>query len=143
MNTPYEAAVPASRGAAVWNVAFWVVQVLLGVAFAVGGATKAFQPVAQVAMTAAWAADIPVALLRVIGLAELAGGIGLVLPALTRIRPALTPLAATGLVTIMTFAVVFHLVRGEFSLVPFNLVLGGLAAFVAWGRFRKAPIPPR
>jgi putative oxidoreductase len=74
------------------------------------------------------------ALLRFIGVAELAGGLGLILPAATRIRPMLTPLAALGLATIMTLAFVFHIQRGEWDALPVNAVLGALAAFVAWGR---------
>lgn len=75
------------------------------------------------------------------------GALGLVLPAATRIRPRLTPVAALGLVTVMLLAVLFHVVfhvaRGEFQMLPVNVVLGGLASFVAWGRFEKVPIAPR
>jgi putative oxidoreductase len=104
---------------------------------------KAILPVAELVQTSAWVAAVPVVLLRFIGVAEFAGGLGLILPAATRIRPVLTPLAALGLATIMVLAFVFHILRGELEALPVNLVLGGLAAFVAWGRLRKAPIPPR
>jgi putative oxidoreductase len=119
------------------------VQVLLGAAFMVGGLMKAIMPIADLAQNAAWTADVPLALLRFIGVAELAGGLGLILPAATRIRPMLTPLAALGLATIMTLAFVFHIQRGEWDALPVNAVLGVLAAFVAWGRWRKAPIAAR
>jgi hypothetical protein len=67
----------------------------------------------------------------------------LVLPAATRIKPALTPLAALGLATVMVLASLTHLLRGEVQMLPVTAVLAGLAAFVAWGRARKAPIAPR
>jgi hypothetical protein len=80
---------------------------------------------------------------RFIGVAELAGALGLILPAATRIQPRLTALAAVGLATMMALAIPFHLMRGETGAIVFNLVLGSLAAFVAWGRERRAPIEPR
>ena len=73
---------------------------------------------------------------------ELAGGLGLILPAATRIRPLLTPLAATGLLTIMVLAAGFHLSRGE-SGPLINFTFGAMAAFIAWGRFKKAPLQAR
>ena len=98
----------------------------------------------EVAVTRApWVASLPVALVRFIGVAELAGALGLVLPAVTRIRPSLTPLAASGLATIMALAIPFHLVRGETGAIVFNVVLGALGAVVAWGRGRWAPITAR
>src|SRR5262249_51778522 len=99
-------------------------------------------PIADLALKMPWVADLPT-LVRFIGAAEVAGAIGLILPAATRIRPSLTPLAAVGLTTVVVFAAAFHLSRGEAQAVPVNVVLGGLAAFVAWGRFKKAPILPR
>lgn len=70
---------------------------------------------------------------------------GMVLPSVTRIRPrirpVLTPLA--GVAIVMVLAGGMHAVRGELQMVPINVLLGGLAVFVAWGRFKKAPIEPR
>ena len=83
---------------------------------------------------------MPLPLVRFIGVSELAGAIGLILPAATKIKPTLTPLAALGLLTIMILAMAFHLSRGEAQALPINMALGGLAAFVAWGRTKKAPI---
>lgn len=91
-----------------------------------------------------WSIDVPVPLIRIIGVCELIGAIGLMLPAATRIRPELTPAAATGLTTVMALAITFHLYRGDAGgrfVVP--AALGLVAAFVAWGRFRKVPIVPR
>jgi len=105
---------------------------------------KTMTPIAELATKLPWAAEVPAALVRFIGTAELLAAVGLVLPAATRIRPGLTALAAAGLVTVMILAFAFHAMRGELAqAAPINLVLGGLAAFVAWGRFKKAPIRAR
>jgi len=133
----------AARPSRALHVSLWVAQLLLAAAFFLVGYTHAIAPIAVAVARAPWVASLPVALVRFIGLAELAGALGLLLPAATRIRPALTPLAATGLATMMVLAIPFHLVRGESSAIAINLVLGALAAFVAWGRTRRVRIPAR
>ena len=125
------------------HITLWGVQVLLAAMFGLSGAMKATTPIPALANSAPWAADVPEALVRFIGVAELAGAAGLLLPALTRILPVLTPLAATGLAIIMVLAVAFHVSRSEPTMLPINLVLGAVAAFVAWGRFGPARIEPR
>lgn len=125
------------------HIALWVVQVLLGLLFLMAGATKATQPMADLATKMPWTAVVGEPLTRFIGVSELLGGLGLILPAATRIKPRLTALAAAGLVTVMALAALFHASRGEFMALPINAMFGGLAAFVAWGRFKKAPIAPR
>ena len=137
------ASAAAARPSRVVHVSLWVAQLLLAAAFFLVGYTHAIAPIAVAVARAPWVASLPVALVRFIGLAELAGALGLLLPAATRIRPALTPLAATGLATMMVLAIPFHLVRGESSAIAINLVLGALAAFVAWGRTRRVRIPAR
>lgn len=127
----------------VLHYSLWAAQVLLGLAFAAGGAMKATTPIAELALKMPWAAAIPEALTRFIGISELAGGVGLILPSLTRIKPVLTAFAGVGLAIIMVLAALLHVQRGEFAALPINFVLGGLAAFIAWGRFRGAPIAPR
>jgi hypothetical protein len=108
------------------------------------GVMKVGAPLAQLGAKMAWVNAVPAGLVRFIGASELAGALGLVLPASTRIKPSLTPLAALGIVLIMVLAAGFHISRGEAAQgVPMNLILGGLAAFVAWGRWKKAPISPR
>ena len=82
-------------------------------------------------------------MVRLPGYAEILGGLGLVLPALTRIQPRLTPLAAGGLVLVMLAAFVFHLTRGEIGGAIFPLILGLLCAFVYYGRTKVVPIAPR
>jgi uncharacterized membrane protein YphA (DoxX/SURF4 family) len=120
------------------HILLWVVQVLLACAFGMAGVMKSTQPVDALTQAGiAWAGQIPLPMVRFIGVSELLGAIGLILPAATRIKPFLTPLAALGLLTIMILAMAFHLSRGEVQATPVNIVLGGLAAFVAWGRTRR------
>jgi uncharacterized membrane protein YphA (DoxX/SURF4 family) len=86
---------------------------------------------------------VPEVLVRFIGVAEVLGGLGLILPAATRILPWLTPVAAAGLALDMLLATFVHLVRGEVGLFGFPLLLGFLAALVAYGRWRVVPILAR
>ncbi len=125
------------------NVALWSVQLLLAAMFGMAGYMKLSEPISQLSAMLPFAAQIPETLVRFIGASELAGALGLILPAATRIKPALTPLAASGLLLIMVLAAGFHISRGEISHLPINAILGLLAAFIAWGRFKKAPIPRR
>jgi putative oxidoreductase len=119
------------------------VQVLLGAAFMVGGLMKAIMPIADLAQNAAWTADVPLALLRFIGVAELAGGLGLILPAATRIRPIADATGGAGPGDDHDAGVRLPHPARRVDALPVNAVLGALAAFVAWGRLRKAPIAPR
>ena len=127
-----------------WNIGLWVAQVALAAMFLMAGATKLMSGSAElVAMGMGWAENSPLALIKFIGLAEVAGGLGLILPAPTRIMPHLTKWAAAGLCVIMVLAAGLHITRGEFEVVPVNVILFALAAFVIWGRTNKAPIAPR
>lgn len=116
------------------KIVTWIVQILLAAAFIIAGFMKSTQSIEALAAGMPWADEVPAALVRFIGVSELAGGLGLLLPQLTGIRPQLTPMAAWGLVLVMVFAAVFHIPRGEYMALPINLVVGGLAAFVAWQR---------
>ena len=123
------------------NILLWLVQLVLAAAFGMAGFMKSTQPVdALLQAGIGWASQVPLPLVRFIGVSELAGAIGLILPAATKIKPTLTPLAALGLLTIMILAMAFHVSRGEAQALPVNMVLGGLAAFVAWGRTKTVPI---
>jgi len=139
---PTRTAPTASRPKAL-HVSLWAVQVLLALAFGMAGLMKSTQPIAELAEKMVWPGVLPAALVRFIGVSELLGAIGLILPSATRVKPGLTVLAALGLTTVMLLAIVFHISRGEFGNLIFNVVLGALAAFVAWGRAKKAPIAPR
>ena len=90
-----------------------------------------------------WVNDFPSALVRFIGLEEIAGGLGLVLPAITRILPWLTPLAAAALALSMIFAIVFNASFGDIPNVIFTLVLLVLALYVTYGRWKRVPIVER
>lgn len=107
------------------------------------GVGKSTAPIAELALDLPWVRDLPVLVVRFIGVAEFAGGLGMVLPAVTGIRPVLTALAGLGLALVMVLAAGFHAMRGELPVIAVNALLGALALFVAWGRFKKAPIPPR
>jgi uncharacterized membrane protein YphA (DoxX/SURF4 family) len=125
------------------KIVLWILQILLAAAFIAAGAMKLTQPLAMLATALPWTADVPGALVRFIGVAEILGALGLVLPAATRILPRLTPLAAAALAVDMVLATLFHLVRGEAMAVPPTLVLAALLVFVAWGRAFRAPVAPR
>ncbi|MET0438715.1 MAG: DoxX family protein [Devosia sp.] len=127
-----------------WNIGLWVAQVVLAAVYVMAGFMKLTQPIdALVASGMTYAGDYPELLTRFIGTMEVLGAIGIILPAATRILPVLTPLAALGFSTIQVLAIGLHTTRGEFQVLPVNLVLLALSLFVLWGRFRKAPIGPR
>ena len=128
-----------------WTIGLWVVQVLLAAVYAFAGFNKVSQPMdALAAMGMAYAIDYPDLLTRFVGTMELLGAVGIILPALTRIMPGLTPLAALGFSAIQVLAIGLHAMRGESAqTLPMNLVLLALSLFVLWGRTRKAPISPR
>ncbi|WP_435107000.1 DoxX family protein [Nocardiopsis synnemataformans] len=117
------------------TIALWTVQAVLAAMFAVAGISKSTQPKDRLAEKLPWVADFSLTTVRVIGVAELAAAVGLILPALTGVVPVLTPLAATGLVVVMALAALTHARRKEPGAIVFNTVLLLLAAFVAWGRF--------
>jgi uncharacterized membrane protein YphA (DoxX/SURF4 family) len=123
------------------HLGLWVIQVLLAVVFGMAAVMKLGTPYAELAENQPWARHTPEMLVKFIGIIELAGAIGVILPAATRVAPFLTPLAAAGFVVIMVLAGGLHASLGEPPIA--NLVLGVFAAFVAWGRFKKAPISPR
>jgi putative oxidoreductase len=125
------------------QVGLWSAQILLALAFAFAGAGSLLRPIDALAAVAVWPGEVPVALVRIIGALELMGAFGLLLPSLTRIRPSLTPLAATGLGGVMLLATLYNLAHGRWPAMALNLGLGSLAAFVAWGRSRRLPITPR
>jgi uncharacterized membrane protein YphA (DoxX/SURF4 family) len=148
MTTAEPTPIRSNRGASVeapprrsaLNIVLWIVQVLLALLFIWAGGMKLVLPLEKLAGPVA----LPGAFVRFIGVAELLGGLGLILPALLRIRPGLTPLAAAGLVVIMIGAVVITFIGGvNVGLAVIPGVTGLLAAFVAWGRWRLAPIRPK
>ncbi len=122
----------------VLNISLWVAQVLVAATLLWAAYVKLAEPVSTVAAMWPWAGEVSPVFLKFTGLVDLAGGLGLILPALLNIKPKLTPIAAVGVVVLMVCASVFHVVRGEASSIGFNIVFGLIAAFIAWGRFKKA-----
>jgi putative oxidoreductase len=121
------------------EIALWIAQALAAVMFVFHGTTLVFR-MERARAQFPWAKDVSNVLLRFIGTAEILGAAGLILPALTRVLPWLTPLAAAGLVVLMILAALFHITRGEWPNVAFNVVLGAVAAFVAYGRSVVLPL---
>ena len=115
--------------------ALWIVQGMLAALFLWAGGIKLVLPLEQLTGPV----PLPGLFLRFIGVAKVLGAIGLILPGLLRIRPGLTPLAAAGLVIIMIGATAVTLAGGDVASALIPLVVGLLAAFVAYGRWRLAP----
>lgn len=125
------------------RVGLWVAQVLIFVAFTLFGCMKLFMPVEQLAAMWVWPGAVPVWFLHLMGLIDVAGGVGVLLPALTRIKPGLTVLTAAGCVLLQISAIVFHSSRGEFQALPLNFILLLLCAFILWGYGKRVPIEAR
>ncbi len=125
------------------HVGLWVVQVLLALVFLMSGGMKLTAPVADlIAQGMTWAEGrewLP----RFIGASEVLGALGLIIPAATRIMPKLTGVAAAALTLVMVLAFGTHVMMNDMGHAPPSLVLGALAAFVAWGRLKAAPIAAR
>ena len=122
------------------NIVLWIIQGLLALLFLFSGGMKlVIAPEVLQSMGSPNQIVLPGLFLRFIGVCEVLGGLGLILPGLLRIRPGLTPLAAAGLVIIMIGATVLSFAADGMAgaIVPF--VTGILAAFVAYGRWRLAP----
>jgi uncharacterized membrane protein YphA (DoxX/SURF4 family) len=117
------------------NIALWIVQGLLAVAFGGAGFLKLTKPKEELRAQMAYVDDFSARTVKLIGAAELLAALGLILPWATGILPVLTPLAACGLVLIMVLAALTHVRRKEYPAILFNAVLGGLALLVALNRF--------
>jgi hypothetical protein len=119
------------------NIALWIVQALLAALFLFAGGMKLVMPIEEMIKQM----PIPLAgwFVRFTGVVEALGAIGLILPWLLRIRPGLTPLAAAGLVIVMIGAIGYTLAAGDIASALIPLVVGLLAAFVAYGRWRLTP----
>jgi uncharacterized membrane protein YphA (DoxX/SURF4 family) len=126
------------------NTTLWIMQALWGTFFSLNGFGKivSYEPALwqQALQQIPWLSAVSQDLFIFIGVCEFLGGIGLILPAMTRVRPTLTPVAALGLALVMILAAVFHIARGEYGFVVFNLLLGAVPAFIAYGRSCARPI---
>ena len=122
------------------NLTLWIAQCLLAALFLATGSAKVFSSADQLANLLP---TLPVMLVRFIGVSELLGAIGVILPAATRIQPRLTMWAAIGLGTIMILATLFHLSRAEYSNALGTVAILAGAAFVAYGRGIRRPVASR
>lgn len=132
----------SGKSSSALEIALWIVQALLSLMFIGTGVWKLTTPIAKLAAVFPWMGQVSPAFMHMTGVVDLLGGVGLILPAATRIEPGLTVLAALGCAALQACAIVFHVSRGEAANTPFNVVLVGLSLFVAWGR-RKVPIAPK
>lgn len=117
------------------NITLWIVAAVLAVVFFMAGLMKATQPKEKLAANMGWVEDFSAGTVKFIGVVEMLGALGLILPAAFGIAPILTPLAATGLAITMVLAAVVHARRKESQMIVVNVVLLALAAFVAVMRF--------
>ena len=119
------------------NIALWIVQGLLAAIFLFAGGMKLVMPIDE--MMKQMPIPLPEWFVLFTGVVEVLGAIGVILPWLLRIRPGLTPLAAAGLVIVMIGATMYTLAAGDVASALMPLVVGILAAFVAYGRWRLTP----
>lgn len=130
-NEPRTGGADASRSL---DIALWIVQGLLFLIFTGTAAWKLLTPVHKLAAMIPWAGQVPGAFLYATAVVDLCGGLGVLLPMLTRILPRLTALAALGCAALQACAIVFHVSRGEATSTPFNFLLLALSLFVFFGR---------
>jgi len=120
------------------DIVLWALQIVTGLLFVIFGYSH-WLAYERTKARVVWLAAIPPWAVPIVGILDLAGGIGMVLPAATHVAVWLTPLAAALSAALMACAIVFHLLRGEYRNIVLNAVLGILAAVVAYGRYVLAP----
>ena len=118
------------------NALLWIAQILVAVTLAWAAFVKLSQPIEVLETMWPWTGQIPPVYVRLTGIIDLLGALGVILPSLFRFKPVLTPVAALGIVLLMLSAIVFHISRGEASQIGFNVVFALMAAFIAYGRFK-------
>ena len=131
---PAKPSVPVSNRT---RAAVWIVQTLLFVTFVGTAVWKLATPIPALAAKIPWAGQVSPHFLYATAVFDLLGGMGVLLPSLTRVAPALTPVAALGCAALQLCAIVFHISRGEAANTPFNFLLVGLAIFVFWARRKR------
>jgi VIT1/CCC1 family predicted Fe2+/Mn2+ transporter len=113
-------------------MSLWIVQVLLSISLLWAAYMKLVKPIETLKLMWPWTGQVDAALVKITGIVDLLGGLGLILPVVFRYKPILVPTAALG----MLFAAIFHTLRGEFSEITVNIVFAILAALIAWARFK-------
>ena len=125
------------------NLFLWVSQAILAFAFILAGLMKLTMSMTDLAQQMTWATLLPGWLVRIVGVVEFTAGLGLVVPAASKIKPEITSVAALSLIPIMFVGCGLHWVESEFVAFAVNLFFLALAAFVGWGRSMKFPIRSR
>ena len=116
----------------------WVFSIILAVVFLITGVNKAFR-YEKARELFPWVKDVPRPLVQVIGIVEILGALGLILPVATGIYSWLTPVAAVALALLMLLAAVFHALRREKAESALNVVLLLMLVFVAYVRWPLMP----
>ena len=124
------------------HIGLWIAQALVALMLLWGASAKLGTPTEELAKMMPWAVENPL-LVTLTGIVDLLGGLGLLLPALLRIKPQFTVYAAYGTIVLMVAAAIFHISRGEYESVGMNVVILLIAVFIAWGRSKKEPILPK
>lgn len=122
------------KASKVLHITLWIAQVLLAAVLIWAAGMKLFKPIEELAIMWPWTGQVAPALVKLTGIIDILGALGLILPSLLRIKPNLTPIAAIGVIALMVCASIFHIVRGEASLIGVNIFFAIVAAFIAWGR---------
>jgi len=131
-----------TRGEGSMNIFLWILQIVLGLYFFAIGIMHFVLPPGLPSVMA-WMYELTPTLHYISGAAEILGGLGLILPAVTRIQTRLVPLAALGLSLVMVGAIVYHATRGEYQNIGLNVLLFAASLFVAYGRWKLVPLADR
>lgn len=122
------------------HIILWILQVLLAAGLLFGGVMKLFMPVEKLAAMWPWTGEVAPVSVTLLGVLDLLGAAGILLPSILRIKVALTGITAICILVLMVCAGIFHMARGEASEIGINVFFAILAAFISWGRVRKVPI---
>jgi uncharacterized membrane protein len=118
------------------HISLWIAQGILAAFFLTGVILK-FQSIEKTAAMMPWVGQVPPLLVRSLGVIDLLGAIGLILPSLLRIKPQVTSWTALCIIALMICAIIFHVSRGEAAVIGVNICCIMIASFIAWGRFKK------
>lgn len=123
----------------VLNIALWAAQVILSLTFFWSSYMKLFVPAEELVKMWPWAKNNDT-LVKLTGILDLLVGVGIIFPLLLRIQPKLTIYAGLGTIALMIAASIFHIARGEASLIGVNAFFAALAIFIVWGKAKKSII---
>lgn len=116
------------------NIILWIAQIILAILFVMGALMK-FMPIEKISTMMPWTGQISPFIVRLLGIIDLLGATGLILPSLLATKTKLTFWAVCGIILLMICAIIFHVLRGEASVIGMNVFCIVLAGFVGWGRF--------